>query len=79
MNLEELDNLEEKIRKIKFWRNMSGAEIFQICGLWSWRKAKIANIGKDTVLGRKIKQVFAEYADELEAELKKLGVEYENK
>lgn len=72
MNLEELDNLEEKIRKIKYWKNMSEAEIFQISWLWSWREAKIVNIGKDTVLGRKIKQAFAEYADELEAKLKEL-------
>lgn len=27
MNLEELDNLEEKIRKIKYWKNMSEIEI----------------------------------------------------
>ena len=72
MNLKKLDNLEEKIRKIKYWKNMSEAEIFQISGLWSWREAKIVNIGKDTVLGRKIKQAFAEYADELEAKLKEL-------
>lgn len=73
MNLKELDNLEEKIRKIKYWKNMSEAEIFQISGLWSWRKAKIVNIGKDTVLGRKIKQAFAEYAGELEAEIERIA------
>lgn len=76
MNLKELDNLEEKIQKIKYWKNMSEAEIFQICGLWSRRKPKVVNIGKDTVLGRKLKQAFAEYADEVEAELK--GLRNEN-
>lgn len=73
MNLEDLDNLEEKIQKIKYWRNMSEAEIFQISGLWSWREAKIVNIGKDTVLGRKIKQAFVDYADELETEIERIA------
>lgn len=77
MNLKELDNLEEKIRKIKYWKVMSEAEVFQICGLWSSRRMEAANVGKDTGLGRKIKQAITDYADELEAELKDLGVKYE--
>lgn len=77
MNLKELDNLEEKIRKIKYWKTMSEAEVFQVCGLWSWKGMKAVNVGKDTGLGRKIKQAITDYADELEAELKELGVDYE--
>lgn len=77
MNLKELEQARVKVENIKYWEEIADGYKFEIHSHSINKTSKRVDIGKDTVLGREIKRIFRNYIEQLKAELKELGVDYD--
>ena len=75
MNLEELERANTLVQNVKILETLSKSEIYHIAV--KYPDGRDDCLFMEDEIKEKIQKVFEDYADELKAELKDLGVDYE--